>query len=132
VSPPIRVLITDDEPQFVDSLARVLRRRGLEVSTAGDGPSAIEAAAAGSPDVIVLDVKMPGMDGVETLRRLRAGGCEAPVLLLTAWADVQHATAALREGAADYLLKPCPVEELVTAIEDAWERAAAARAVLGP
>jgi DNA-binding response OmpR family regulator len=124
---PIHVLLTDDEPQFVDSLARVLRRRGLEVSTAGDGPSALDIAASSSPDVIVLDLKMPGLDGVETLRRLRAAGCAAPVLLLTAWADVHHAAAALREGASDYLVKPCPVEELVTAIEDAHERATAAR-----
>ncbi len=131
MGPIIHVLLTDDEPQFVDSLARVLRRRGLEVSTAGDGQSALDVAASGSPDVIVLDLKMPGLDGVETLRRLRAAGCAAPVLLLTAWADVQLAAAALREGASDYLVKPCPVEELVTAIEDAHERATAARLVLG-
>ena len=121
------MLLTDDEPQFVDSLARVLRRRGLEVSTAGDGPSALDIAASSSPDVIVLDLKMPGLDGIETLRRLRAGGCAAPVLLLTAWADVQYAASALREGASDYLVKPCAVEELVTAIEDAHERETAAR-----
>jgi two-component system OmpR family response regulator len=129
---PVRVLLTDDEPQFLDSLGRVLRRRGLDVRTAGDGLSALTMVAASTPDVIVLDLKMPGIDGVETLRRLRAQGCASPVLLLTAWADVELAAAALKEGATDYLVKPCPVEELVAAIEDASERAAAALGVNGP
>lgn len=129
---PVRVLLADDEPQFLDSLSRVLRRRGFEVRTAGDGASALAMVAAGEPDVIVLDLKMPGIDGVETLRRLRAQGCSSPVLLLTAWADVELAADALREGATDYLVKPCPVEELVAAIEGAVERAAAPLEVSRP
>ncbi len=126
---PIKVLLVDDEQTFVESLAKVLRRRGMAVHTAYDGESALAAASGEEFDVIVLDLTMPGMDGVATLQGLRRRDRLTPVLLLTAHAEVERATQALREGAADFLLKPCPVDELVAALEDARERKASARDV---
>jgi DNA-binding response OmpR family regulator len=127
---PIHVLLTDDEPEFVAAIARVLARRGMAVRTAADGREALALSAAERFDVIVLDLRMPDLDGVETLRALRERGCDTPVLLLSAHADLSNAAAALREGASDYLVKPCAIEALVTAIEDANERSAALRDLL--
>lgn len=124
---PIKVLLVDDEKEFVESLAKVLRRRGMAVRTAHDGESALAAASGEEFDVIVLDLTMPGMDGVATLKNLRRRDRLTPVLLLSAHAEVARATEALNEGAADYLLKPCPVDGLVAAVEDACERKAYAR-----
>jgi two-component system OmpR family response regulator len=124
---PIKVLLVDDEKAFVESLAKVLTRRGMAVRTAHDGESALAAASGEDFDVIVLDLTMPGMDGVATLRNLRRRDRLTPVLLLSAHAEVDRATQALSEGAADYLIKPCPVDELIVALEDARERKACAR-----
>jgi two-component system OmpR family response regulator len=124
---PIRVLLVDDEQAFVESLAKVLRRRGMAVHTAHDGQSALALAAREEFDVIVLDLTMPGMDGVATLRALRLRDRLTPVLLLSAHAEVERAAQALSLGAANFLLKPCPVDELVAALEDARERKAYAR-----
>lgn len=131
MSAPIKVLLADDEESFVESLAKVLRRRGLTVRTVHDGPAALDAAAGEEFDVIVLDLTMPGMDGVATLKALRARDTLTPVLLLSAHAELDRATEALRDGALDYLLKPCPVDDLVAALEDARERKTFAREVNG-
>lgn len=124
---PIRVLLVDDEQAFVESLAKVLRRRGMAVRTAHDGQSALALASREEFDVIVLDLTMPGMDGVATLSALRLRDRLTPVLLLSAHAEVERAAQALSLGAANFLLKPYPVEELVAALEDARERKAYAR-----
>lgn len=116
------MLLVDDETAFVESLAKVLRRRGMRVRTAHDGEGALSAASGEDFDVIVLDLTMPGMDGLATLRSLRERDQTTPVLMLSAHAEVGRATQALTEGAENYLFKPCPVEELVAAIEDARER----------
>jgi DNA-binding NtrC family response regulator len=131
MSQPIRVLLADDEKVYVESLAKVLGRRGVAVSVAFDGRAALGLATQAEFDVIVLDLRMPGMDGLETLRAIRSHDTLTPVLLLSGHADLEQATQALRAGAADFLLKPCSVETLVAAIEDASERKAFARAV-GP
>lgn len=123
----IRVLLVDDEAAYVESLAKVLIRRGFAAQTAGGGKPALALLAADTFDVVVLDLKMPGMDGVEVLEAIRAGGDElTQVLLLSGHADMERFTAALRAGAAHALLKPCPVDELCAAIEDAADRRAAA------
>jgi DNA-binding NtrC family response regulator len=120
---PVRVLLVDDERTYIDALAKVLGRRGMTVRTACDGHAAVEAAHAEPFDVIVLDLKMPRMDGVATLEAIRSRDARTPVLLLSAHADLDSAREAMSRGATDYLLKPCPVDDLVTAIEDAHERA---------
>jgi DNA-binding NtrC family response regulator len=118
----IRVLLIDDERLYVESLAKVLHRRGFEALFACDGVSSLALASEQDPDVVVLDLRMPGRDGLATLAELREMNPELPVLLLTGHADVACAAAALARGATDVLLKPCPVDVLIPAIENAFER----------
>jgi DNA-binding NtrC family response regulator len=125
----MRVLLADDEKVYVESLAKVLGRRGFDVVAVFDGPSAIEAVSATDFDVIVLDLRMPGMDGLAALQTIRKSDALTPVLLLTGYADLEPTTKALKSGAADVLMKPCPVETLVSAIEDASERKGYAKEV---
>jgi len=117
---PIRVLLIDDEERFVLNLAKLMRSRGFEVATAFDGPSGVAAAERGV-DVVVLDVKMPGMGGIEALRRIKEACPETEVLMLTGHADVETGIDAMREGALDYLMKPCDIDDLVAKIREAHE-----------
>jgi DNA-binding response OmpR family regulator len=92
------------------------------VTVAYSGDEGLAAAGRSEFDVIVLDMRMPGRDGVATLRAIRECGDQTPVLLLSACAEVEAAVAALALGASDYLVKPCPIDALHAAILDAWER----------
>lgn len=123
---PTRVLLTDDDAAFVDALARVLTRRGLEVAVAYSGEAALETLAHREFDVVVLDQRMPGMDGLATLSALRERDPLTPVILLSGHADVDRVSQVLRQGAVDFLLKPCPVDDLLAAIEEGAERRAIA------
>jgi DNA-binding NtrC family response regulator len=125
----MRVLLADDEKVYVESLAKVLRRRGFDAVAVFDGPSAIAAVSEAEFDVVVLDLRMPGMDGLAVLERVRSSDTLTPVLLLTGHADLERATKALKGGATDVLMKPCPVDTLVSAIEDASERKVFAKEV---
>ncbi len=125
----MRVLLADDEKVYIESLAKILRRRGFDVVAVFDGPSAIDAASTAEFDVIVLDLRMPGMDGLATLEAIRRGDTLTPVLLLTGHADLERVTKALKGGAGDVLMKPCPVDALISAIEDASERKGFAKEV---
>ena len=118
----MRVLLADDEQVYVESLAKVLRRRGFDVVAVLDGPAATRAISREEFDVVVLDLRMPGMDGLAVLEAIRSRDTLTPVLLLTGHADMDQAAKALKGGAVDVLMKPCPVETLVSAIEDASER----------
>lgn len=125
----MRVLLADDEKVYIESLAKILRRRGFDVVAVFDGPSAIDAVSRAEFDVIVLDLRMPGMDGLATLEAIRRGDTLTPVLLLTGHADLERVTKALKGGAGDVLMKPCPVDALISAIEDASERKGFAKEV---
>ena len=119
---PIRVLLVDDEARFILNLAKLLRGRGFEVSTAFDGAAGVTAVEKSEGiDVVLLDVKMPGMDGIETLRRIKEISPETEVVMLTGHANVETGIAAMREGALDYLMKPCDIEDLVAKISEAHE-----------
>ncbi len=107
------VLVVDDEPALRDSLARALIAEGYEVETAPDGLAALERLRAHEPDAVVLDVLMPGYDGLEVARRLRASGSRVPVLMLTARDAVDDRVAGLDAGADDYVVKPFALEELL-------------------
>ncbi len=122
----LRVLLVDDERLYVESLAKVLRRRGFEVMTAFSGESAVTLAGEQEPDVVVLDLRMPEMDGVATFTAIRRVLPHVPVIMLTGHADLDRASEALHRGVTDVLLKPCPVDVLVPAIENAAERKAIA------
>ena len=123
----IRVLIVDDEERFRDTLAKLLGRHGFTVRTAGGGNEALTLLAEAPCDVIVLDVKMPGLSGQQALPLLRAACPEAEVLILTGHASVDIASAMIAGGAADYLLKPCPTDELEGAIRAVYDRRQATR-----
>jgi DNA-binding NtrC family response regulator len=123
----IRVLLIDDETLYVESLAKVLRRRGMEVFTAPNGEQGVALLSKEECDVIVLDLRMPGMDGIATLEAIRRRDTLTPVLLLTGQIDLERVTLALKGGVAEILLKPCPVDNLVSSIETARERKAIAR-----
>jgi DNA-binding NtrC family response regulator len=125
----IKVVMIDDEKLFVESLTKVLKRRGMEVRAAHDGPAGLDLLTREEPDVIVLDLKMPGMDGLATLERIRQRDLLTPVILLTGHIDIDRVTQVLNKGAAEVLLKPCPIETLVSAIENACEMKAISREV---
>jgi len=110
------VLVVEDDPDVRTALTRALSFEGYEVSIAEDGGRALEAVRQNPPDVIVLDVMMPFVDGLETCRRLRARGDETPILMLTALGDVSDRVDGLDAGADDYLAKPFALEELLARI----------------
>jgi two-component system response regulator MprA len=109
----MRLLVVDDDPSVREALALVLDLGGFEVSTAQDGREAIRTLAVSSPDAVILDVLMPGLDGLEVCRRIRASGDRTPVLMLTARSEVSERVAGLEAGADDYLAKPFAREELI-------------------
>jgi two-component system response regulator MprA len=108
----VKVLVVDDEPAVRDALRRALTLEGYEVDLAEDGIEGVTAAATRGPDAIVLDVLMPGLDGLEVCRRIRESGDRTPILMLTARDDVQDRVAGLDAGADDYLVKPFALAEL--------------------
>ncbi len=116
----MRVLLIDDHALVRKGLEELLRSRGVEVvASAGSGEEGIQQALTLTPDVILLDIKMPGMNGIETLEKLRAGNVTVPILMLTMSRDDADLRAALRGGAAGYLLKDMNPEDLVPALEAA-------------
>ena len=125
----IRVLLIDDEAVFLESLTKVLARRGMSIQSAHDGYKALEILTSEEFDVIVLDVRMPGMDGLATLKAIRNRDALTPVLLLTGHIDLDQVLQAMKGGVGEVFLKPCPVENLVSAIENAYERKGFAREV---
>jgi DNA-binding response OmpR family regulator len=115
-SNPIRVLVVDDEPPIRSVVRGFLEREGIQVAEAGDGPAAVEAARAFAPDVVVLDIMLPGFDGLEVLRRIRSFA-DPYVLMLTARADEVDRIVGLTVGADDYLAKPFSPRELVARVQ---------------
>jgi two-component system, OmpR family, response regulator MprA len=109
----MHLLVVDDDAAVREALALVLGLDGFKVTTAADGREGIRTIASGRPDAVILDVLMPGLDGLEVCRRMRATGDRTPVLMLTARAEVTERVAGLEAGADDYLIKPFAREELV-------------------
>lgn len=110
---PINVLVVDDESVLAEMVSMALRYEGWDISTAGDGASAIASARTHRPDVVVLDVMLPDMSGLDVLRRLREQNPKLPVLLLTAKDAVEDRIAGLTAGGDDYVTKPFSIEEVV-------------------
>jgi two-component system, OmpR family, response regulator MprA len=108
-----RVLVVDDDPPLRRMLERTLRAEGFEVTVAADGGAALVAVERSAPDVIVLDVAMPALDGLAVCRRLRGKGLPTPILMLTARDAVPDRVAGLEAGADDYLVKPFAMQELI-------------------
>ena len=114
-----KVLLVDDEREFVETLAMRLETRGFKVAVAESGVTAVEKVRETPFDAILLDLAMPGMDGIDTLKRLRELNPDSQVVLLTGHATVKKATDAMRLGALDLLEKPVDIEVLVEKIEEA-------------
>lgn len=116
-----RILVADDEPKILMFVRANLEARGYEVQTARDGAEAVEMASQTSPDVVVLDVNMPRMDGIEACRRIREWG-NMPIIILSVRGDEKDKVRALDEGADDYITKPFGLEELLARIRVALRR----------
>jgi two-component system response regulator MprA len=111
-----QVLLVDDDRALREAVSRALRLEGFEVTLATDGPEALEMALKSPPDIVVLDVAMPSMSGVEVCRRMRAGGARTSVLMLTAKDGIGDRVAGLDAGADDYLVKPFALDELLARV----------------
>jgi DNA-binding NtrC family response regulator len=117
-----RVLLVDDEVDFVRTLSKRLERNKLSVEAVHSGADALEYLAGNPADVVVLDMKMPGMDGLETLREIRTRHPLVEVIMLTGHASVEAAIDGMEQGAFDYLMKPVAFEELLYKIQDAHKK----------
>ena len=120
----IKVLLVDDEEHFRERLSLQLSVRGYTVFNAGDGLCAIEIVEKENPDVVVLDHKMPGMDGMQTFKEIRKLRPLAEVIMLTGHATANTALEAMKLGAFDYIMKPVDLEELILKLEDAGKKRA--------
>jgi two-component system response regulator HydG len=117
-----RILVVDDEPTARNGLAKLLQQEGYEVDLAADGQEALNAVVENAPALIVSDLKMPNMDGMELLKQLRERGIETPTVVATAFGDVSTAVAAMRAGAEDYLTKPIDFDALLLVVERTLQR----------
>lgn len=112
----MRILVVDDDPEIVSFLRRGLIYEGYDVDTAGDGTEALAKAREREPDLVVLDIMMPGIDGLEVSQRLRSAS-DVPILMLTAKGTVADRVAGLESGADDYLVKPFAFDELLARVK---------------
>ena len=124
VVPEARVLVVDDEDSITDLVATALRYVGFEVAVAANGRQALERAATFRPELVVLDVMLPDLDGFEIVRRLRADGLRMPIVFLTARDGTEDKVAGLTIGGDDYVTKPFSLEELVARVRAVLRRTA--------
>ncbi|MCK8601599.1 response regulator [Desulfoferrobacter suflitae] len=117
-----RVLIVDDEERFRNTLRKLLAVSGVDAATAGSGEEALKELGSRDYDVILLDVKMPGMSGIEALARIKKIAPGIEVIVLTGHACVDVAVEIMKLGGYEYLLKPCPLDDLLLKIDAAFER----------
>ena len=115
------VMLVDDEKEFIEPLAKRLERRNLRVIKTSDGETALEMIRRTTVDVVALDMRMPGMDGIAVLQAIKAFDPAIEVVILTGHANVEAATEGLNKGAFDYLMKPLGIDELVFKLQDAYK-----------
>jgi CheY-like chemotaxis protein len=115
--PRRRVLLVDDEERFTSRMRKLLERHHFQVATAGDGKQALALIDEQAFDAVVLDIRMPLMDGMTVLRRVQENSSPPPVIMLTGHATLETGIEAIRQGAFDYLMKPCSIEDLVAKLE---------------
>ncbi len=116
------VLIVDDEADFREVTSKQLLRRDLHCESAADGDSALELIKSNSYDVVLLDVKMPGRDGIDTLREMKRLAPMTEIIMLTGHASVESGIDGIKYGAFDYLMKPMEIESLMEKLDAAFER----------
>lgn len=119
---PVKVLIVDDEKDFVEMFSLRLTRQGEKVSAAYSGQEALDLLEKTQIDVVILDIRMPGMDGIETLKKIKAGHPLVEVILLTGHGSTETAVEGMKEGAFDYLMKPADFEDISAKLTNAWKR----------
>lgn len=119
---PTKVLLVDDEKDFVEMLSLRLQEMGEKLKTAYSGQECLDVLKESDIDVVILDIKMPGMDGIETLKEIKKGYPLVEVIMLTGHGTTESAVEGMKLGAFDYLLKPADFEDLTTKLERARER----------
>ena len=118
----MKMLLVDDEERFLSTTKKLLARKGLDVLTATSGPEALEILREHNVHVVILDVKMPGMDGIATLKQIKRQYPMVEVIMLTGHATAESAVEGLKSGAADYLMKPTDIDELLQKAREAYEK----------
>ena len=116
------VLLVDDETEFLETLVKRLKKRRLNISGVKSGEEALVVAGERGIDVVVLDVRMPGIDGIQTLKKLKEINPLIEVIMLTGHASLEVAVEGMESGAFDYLMKPIDIDELLYKIEDAYKK----------
>jgi DNA-binding NtrC family response regulator len=114
--------LVDDEVEFVETLVKRLRKRKVNTAAVGSGEEALQVLKQTPVDVVVLDVKMPGMDGIETLREIKKISPLVEVIMLTGHANMEVAIEGMELGAFDYLMKPMDIDELLYKLQDAYKK----------
>jgi len=117
----LKILLVDDEEEFVTTLAERLELRGLQARVALNGEAALKMIEADTPEIVILDVMMPGIGGFEVLRRIKAQHPQLPVILLTGRGSEKEGVKGMQLGAFDYLMKPLNIEELIKKMQEAIE-----------
>jgi DNA-binding response OmpR family regulator len=115
----LKILLVDDEEEFVTTLAERLELRGLQARVALNGEAALKMIEADTPQIVILDVMMPGIGGFEVLRRIKAQHSQLPVILLTGRGSEKEGVKGMQLGAFDYLMKPLNIEELIKKMQEA-------------
>jgi DNA-binding response OmpR family regulator len=118
-----KILLVDDEEDFIATLAERLEMRGMQTETANSGEEALRMLNENPPEIVVMDVMMPGMSGLECLRRIRQSQPGLPVILLTGIGSTEEGVQGLELGAVNYLMKPLQIEELIAKIGEALQKA---------
>ncbi len=118
----LSVLLVDDEMDFLDTLSKRLKKRNVDASGVKSGEEALDFLNRNSVDVVVLDVKMPGMDGIETLREIKKVNPLVEVIMLTGHASIEVAIEGMELGAFDYLMKPIDIDDLLYKLQDAYKK----------
>lgn len=119
---PMTVLFVDDEPDFLQTLLKRMRKRDVNAAGVGSGEEALVHLARSPADVVVLDVRMPGMGGIETLRAIKKKTPLTEVVMLTGHASLEVAREGMENGAFDYLMKPVDIDDLLYKIQDAFHK----------
>ena len=118
----VKIMLVDDEERFLSTTQKLLGKKGYDAITASSGSMALDLLDQKQVHVVILDVKMPGMDGIETLKAIKRQHPMVEVIMLTGHATVESAVQGLKSGASDYLMKPAEIDDLVTRAEEAYAR----------
>jgi len=119
---PFRVLVVDDEPDFLETLVKRLNKRRVDATGTDSGRKALELLENESFDVVILDVRMPGLDGIETLREIKRKRPFMEVIMLTGHGSVESGMQGMQLGAFDYVLKPAEIDDLLERVQQAYQR----------